>query len=207
MTTVQTAAVLMLSLIVSAGAGTASGQERPSPATDASTIGELHHLADRQRVLEERVDRLEREKAENEKQLAQERATVARLQASASAIPFIPNEVAEVGLESPGVPTTEWGSRLGYQGFPFGQRQGGFYYSVYVDHRLLGMDVGGLRYGDLSGEVAIGLGKSGSDHITVTSDLMGGRKINAEYRQTMLSVWPTLKYSMLLLKPYGLRPY
>ena len=194
-------------------AGIAHGEQyvaQPSAGSDSALMRKLNRLVDQQKKLEERVGRLERQKLETEQELAHEKETVAKLRASAQKVAVIPTlqeEVTRVEEQLPGVPATEWGSRLGYQGFPFGQRQGGFFYSVYVDHRLLGMDVGEMRYGDLSGEVAVGLGKSGSDHITVTSDLMGGRKVNTEFRQSMLSVWPTLKYSLLLLRPYGFRPY
>lgn len=158
-----------------------------------------------------RLERLERAKAEKEKELAHEQESLARLRAltaeKLAEIPALEQEVAKAEAELPGVPTTEWGTRLGYQGFPFRQRTGGFFYSIYIDHRLLGMDAGEMRWGDLSGEVAVGFARSGSDRMTVTPTLLGGRRVPVEYRQTMLSLWPSLKYSLLLLRPYGVRPY
>lgn len=198
-------------MVLAAGFAQARQSETPQGSHDSALMRELSRVAERQKALEARVERLEARKRAAEAELAREKLTVERLRASAAEklanIPALEKEVTEVNEELPGVPSTEWGTRLGYQGFPFGQRQGGFFYGIYVDHRLLGMDVGQLRYGDLSGEVTVGLGKSGSDHIMVTSDLMGGKKVNAEYRQSMFSVWPTLKYSLLLLRPYGFRPY
>jgi hypothetical protein len=193
-----TLALAIAAIAVGAGIAHAGDNVARTGASDAALIRRIDRLAGQQKALQDRVERLEREKAQTENELAREKENLARMRAAAAEkladIPALEKEVKQAEAKiSGGVPTTEWGTRVGYQGFPFGQRQGGFFYSIYVDHRLLGMDAGQLRWGDLSGEVSVGLGKSGSDHLTVTPSLLGGKKFDVEYRQTMLSVWPALK--------------
>jgi len=55
-------------------------------------------------------------------------------------------------------------------------------------------------------EVALGVARSGEDHLVVTSDVLGG-PVNTKLRQTILTIAPSLKYYLNRWASWGIRPY
>lgn len=100
---------------------------------------------------------------------------------------------------------SSYGVRAGYQGFPFGQKEGGFFYGIFLDHSLVQQSVG-MPSGDLDLELGAAVAFSGNDRVTVNSAIVG-EPTKVDFRQRMISVWPDLKYRYNLWKSYGFAPY
>lgn len=185
----------------------------------------MRELADRLGSVEGRVRQLETERAQHQRQmektsadLAQERANVVALRQQLQAASTTASEtrsglskaeaaMSDLKVRSPGAPSTQWGARFGWQGFPFKQRNnGGFFYGVFVDHRLLA-ETDGVPFGDLDGEIMIAYGKSEvEDNVKVTTALLGPQKV--QFRQHQVSVLAGGRYFLnLWKKDWGFRPY
>ncbi len=100
---------------------------------------------------------------------------------------------------------SSYGVRAGYQGFPFGQREGGFFYGLFLDH-LLAKESEGMPAGDLDFELGAAVARSGNDTVTVNSRVVG-EPTKVEFRQRMISIWPNLKYRYNRWQAYGISPY
>jgi len=185
---------------VAAGASTEALNER------------LDRLEDRMNDLESQVTNLKREKTEAEQRLKNQQdanvalksqlahqATVAALQSSQD------DPRDERGDRPRRDLISNWGVRAGYQGFPFGQKEGGFFYGLFVDSPLVEQR-DGMPGGDLDLEVGGGVAFSGNDQVTVFSSVVGART-NVDLRQRMFSIWPGLKYSLDFWNLYGFVPY
>ena len=100
---------------------------------------------------------------------------------------------------------SSFGVRAGYQGFPFGQREGGFFYGIFLDH-LLVQQSEGMPGGDLDLELGAGVARSGNDEVVVNSAVVGA-PTKVDFRQRMISIWPSLKYRYDRWQSYGFAPY
>jgi hypothetical protein len=160
---------------------------------------ELAQLQREKRTVQQDLDRQKQEAAALKVQLAKPDA------ASHSYRPTPTLEEVEDTPSGFNLPAWQWGTRVGFQDFPFRQQQGGFFYSFFVDHRLFSQKEG-VPFGDLSAEVSVGMARSGVDRIADFSDVLL-EKTQIQYRQTMVSGWIGLKYQLNYLAPYGLRPY
>lgn len=100
---------------------------------------------------------------------------------------------------------SSYGARAGYQGFPFGQREGGFFYGLFLDHLLVAQNEG-MPGGDLDLELGAGVAHSGEDEVVVNSTVIGGPTA-VNFRQRMISIWPSLKYRYDRWQSYGFAPY
>jgi hypothetical protein len=173
----------------------------------ASLADRINLLEGRLRAVETEVGELRREKQGMQAQLDRQNHQVADGIAVVSRTARRPAEAQAETEESapPSESASAWGTRLGYQGFPYGQKEGGFFYSVFFD-RVLFREGEEVPFGDLAAEIAVGVGRSGTDHLESTSDALL-EKVKIEYRQTMLSGLPSLKYSLNQWSSYGVRPY
>jgi len=99
----------------------------------------------------------------------------------------------------------EIGFRTGYSEVPF-DLPGGFYWDAHINHRLLTRE-DGVPFGDLRGEVAIGLIEGNNEHLSVTT--LGGtplqHNVNTSTSLEMVELQPTLQYTLRTLEP--LEPY
>ncbi len=100
---------------------------------------------------------------------------------------------------------SSYGVRAGYQGFPFGQREGGFFYGLFLDH-LLVAQTEGMPAGDLDFELDASVAHSGNDEVIVNSSVVG-EPTEVDFRQRMISFWPSLKYRYAGWQSYGFAPY
>ena len=213
MTARRPAVVLVIvSSILMAMLSSASASDNLSNATSEPTIDRLNRLESRMTELEGQVATLKRENMEAQEKLKGQQEANAVLKSQLAHQPDY-SSVQPVH-EDPAVARDDrrhrdlisnWGVRAGYQGFPFGQKEGGFFYGLFVDSPLMHHD-DGMPGGDLDLEVAGGVSFSGSDQVTVHSSVVGANK-NVEFRQRMISIWPGLKYSLDFWKNYGLTPY
>ncbi len=196
-----------------ANAGTASDDhDRALVAADPTGLsGRMDRLEARLQELEGQVAQLRSEKQRVQENLEREKQETTTLRArlaqpAAVASSDHPREARIADDEQARSATvSEWGTRVGYQGFPFGQREGGFFYSFFFGHRLFD-EAEGIPFGDLDTEIAVGIGRSGSDHLTGFSEVLL-QKVNFEYRQTILSGLLGMKYYFNHWAPMGLRPY
>jgi hypothetical protein len=178
-------------------------------------VERMDRLENRVTSLEMQVVTLQREKNQAQESLKRQQDAYAALKAQRT------REVAEVDNPSPDSPPdpaidpreghrrhdliSSYGVRAGYQGFPFGQREGGFFYGFFLDH-LLVQQSEGMPAGDLDLEIGAGVARSGNDEIVVNSTVVG-EPTKVDFRQRMISVWPGLKYRYDRWKSYGLMPY
>jgi hypothetical protein len=196
-----------------ASAGPSVPDQGSGTPADAALSDRVGRLEARLQEVESEVDRLKHEKQEVQNELDQQRADAA---APKSGQPVAsPASSRPSGMQSDTddrstltIPSSAVGTRLGYQGFPFKQKEGGFFYSFFFDRRLRGEtdETGKLPSGDLDFEVAVGVGRSGTDHLEATS-LALLQTVKVQYQQTMLSAMPSLKYYVNEWAPYGIRPY
>lgn len=185
--------------------------------SDPSVRGALQRLA-------ERVDGLEREN----RSLRQEVSTLrGQFQATTPAVSALQQQVpqadqritavekkvaadaakvADVEKKARELPY-EIGFRTGYGSAPFGL-PGGFDWNAYLNHRLVSQE-DGIPYGDLTGEIAIGLLQGNHRPLTVTT-LAGTpleHPVKTQASEELAIVMPTLQYHMRgfrLLNPYFL---
>jgi hypothetical protein len=181
-------------------------------ATDAASLSDrVDRLAARLQEVETEVAQLRREKQAVQQDLDHQKQEAAALKAQLTqpaASPSYRPSQTQVAADKPAghnVPGSQWGTRVGYQDFPYGQQQGGFFYSFFFDHRLFSQEEG-IPLGDVSAEINVGIGRSGNDKIpSFSSFFLQTRQI--EFRQTMLSGWIGIKYHLNYWAPYGVRPY
>jgi|SRR5215469_4653821 len=202
----------MLMAAISAASASDNASNSASSAAGDQTIERLNRLESRMSELEAQVAILQREKKEAQQTLKNQQEANAALksqlahQANYSAVQPVRDDPAVVREDRKRRDLiSNWGVRAGYQGFPFGQKEGGFSYGLFVDSPLIHRE-DRMPGGDLDLEVGGGVAFSGNDQVTVHSAVVGA-PTNVELRQRMISIWPGLKYSMDFLKPYGLRPY
>jgi hypothetical protein len=203
--------VLVSSLVVTA-LSAASASDTLSNPTNEQTIERLNRLESRMTELEGQVATLKREKIEAQQGLKNQQEANAILKAQLAHQPDY-SKVQPV-QDDPAVARDDrrhrdlisnWGVRAGYQGFPFGQKEGGFFYGLFVDSPLIHRE-DGMPGGNLDFEVGGGVAFSGNDQVTVHSTVVGART-NVEFRQRMISIWPGAKYSLDHWRNYGFTPY
>ena len=203
------ALAIVSSIWMTAGA---SANDNVSNLAGEQTIERLNRLEGRMTELEGQVATLKREKIETEQSLKNQQeenaALISRLahRPDYSSVRPVQNDPAAVNDDRRHRDLiSNWGVRAGYQGFPFGQKEGGFFYGLFVDSPLI-HNKDGMPGGDLDLEVGGGLAFSGDDQVTVHSSVVGANT-NVEFRQRMISIWPGVKYSLDFWKNYGIRPY
>lgn len=179
-----------------------------SDSSSAKILERMDRLENRVTDLESQVATLKREKVEALDSLKGQQDANAKLHAQ------LANEHASSNDPSPDVVSgdsrphallSSYGVRAGYQGFPFGQKEGGFYYGIFLDHTLL-QQREGMPAGDLDLELGAGVALSGNDNIVVNSTVVGA-PTTVDFRQRMISIWPDLKYRYNLWQAYGFAPY
>jgi len=203
------ALAIVSSIWMTAGA---SANDNVSNLAGEQTIERLNRLEGRMTELEGQVATLKREKIEAEQSLKNQPEENAALKSRLayrpdySSVRPVQNDPAAVNDDRRHRDLiSNWGVRAGYQGFPFGQKEGGFFYGLFVDSPLI-HNKDGMPGGDLDLEVGGGLAFSGDDQVTVHSSVVGANT-NVEFRQRMISIWPGVKYSLDFWKNYGIRPY
>jgi cell division protein FtsB len=192
--------VFELLWVSATSASTVTADVAPSAPDPVSVSARLDRLEARLQSVEAEVTKLRQEKQALEAALEnQTRETASMARKSAESIPATDRrpEVA--------IPSTHWGARIGYQGFPYGQREGGVMYGVFLDHRLLA-ESDGVPFGDLDTEIGVNVARSGIDHLRTFSQVQL-QQVRIEYRQVMLSGWLGLKYYFDRWAPLGVRPY
>jgi len=189
-----------------------AGGSAPDASADTSAaklLERMDRLENRVTDLETQVATLKREKSEALDSLKRQQDADAKLQAqvaSQHASATDPPPESGPGDERPQrALLSSYGVRAGYQGFPFGQKEGGFYYGVFLDHTLV-QHSDGMPAGDLDFEVGAGVARSGNDKLVVNSTVVGA-PTTVDFRQRMISVWPDLKYRFNLWQAYGFKPY
>jgi hypothetical protein len=205
--------VIVSSIWLAAGASASDNvSNTASDAAGEQTIERLNRLESRMTELESQVATLKRENIEAQQSLKNQQAANAALksqlarQPDYSKVQPVQDDPAAAGDDRKHRDLiSNWGVRAGYQGFPFGQKEGGFFYGLFVDSPLIHHE-DGMPGGDLDLEVGGGVAFSGSDQVTVRSAVVGART-NVEFRQRMVSIWPGLKYSFDFWQNYGLSPY
>ena len=205
--------VLLSSIWMTTGASASDNVSNPASETASEqTIERLNRLESRMTELESQVATLKREKMEAQQSLKNQQEANAALQSKLaqqqdySTVHPVPADPAVARDDRRHRDLiSNWGVRAGYQGFPFGQKEGGFFYGLFVDSPLVHRE-DGMPGGDLDLEVGGGLAYSGNDQVTVHSTVVGART-NVELRQRMISIWPGLKYSLDFWENYGLAPY
>jgi hypothetical protein len=193
-------------------ASAAEGSAAPEAAAATSLAARVDRIEAQLTQVQAEVAQLKSEKQAVQADLDSQKQEAASLKAQLAQAAKAPpaaqaksTQVAADDSRDPAPPSTQWGTRLGWQGFPFGQEGGGFYYGFFLDHRLVSQ-AEGIPFGDFDVEVALGIARSGSDHLIVTSDVLGG-PVKSEFRQTILSIEPGLKYYFNRWAPSGVRPY
>jgi hypothetical protein len=200
-------------LLLGSAADAAQPGASPVPtAADAANLSDrMDRLEAKLREVQTEVEKLRREKQAVQQELDHQRQAAApKAQLAQSAAPShsygqSARQVAGDRPFEPGTPSSKWGTRIGYQDFPYHQKDGGLFYSFFFDHRLLSQ-AEGVPLGDLDAEIAVGIGRSGTDHVNDFSDVLV-QKQRLEYRQNMLSGWIGLKYYLDQWAPLGVRPY
>jgi hypothetical protein len=190
----------------------ANDSSATSAVSNANLIERLDRLETRMTDLESQLTTLRREKTAVQENLRHQQEVAAQLKAQRAhqtesvAVQPLASASADPSEDRPRPALVDsWGVRTGYQGFPFGQKEGGFYYGIFVDHQLLSQEEG-MPGGDVDLEVGAGVGTSGDDQVTVRSSVVG-RPVNVDFRQRMISIWPGAKYGLNLWKSYGFVPY
>lgn len=180
-----------------------AGADRPSL---DKLISRLDALEARVNGLEARVATLTNEKETALRELGDQRKENAELKTALSArtAGTVLAAVNDPGDDRPRHPISA-GFRAGYTGFPFGQKEGGFFYGLLLDRRLIDRREG-MPYGDLDLELGASVARSGSDQVLVHSSVAGG-PVTVDFRQRMISIWPGLKYRLDSLDAYGVYPY
>jgi hypothetical protein len=175
-------------------------------------IERMDRLEERVTDLETQVVTLKREKTAAERSLRRQeeadsalRSEIARKTASAAELSSQVEPVDPREDRPRRDLISAYGVRAGYQGFPFGQKEGGFFYGFFIDH-LLASESDGVPGGDLDFELGAGVARSGNDEITVNSAVVGA-PTKVDFRQRMISIWPALKYRYDQWQSYGLTPY
>ena len=172
----------------------------------------MDRLEHRVTDLEAQVVTLKRENQQAQESLQRQQQTDASLKAQlahqAAAKPVITasGEALDPRDERPRHDLiSSYGVRAGYQGFPFGQREGGFFYGLFLDHLLVAQSEG-MPGGDLDFELGAGVARSGNDEVVVNSAVVG-EPTTVDFRQRMISFWPSLKYRYDRWQSYGFAPY
>ena len=192
-----------------------AGENTPDAGPNLTTtklIERMDRLENRVTDLEGQVVILKREKMEAQESLKRReeadaafKSQMARQTASA-ADPLSEGESIDPREDRPRRDlVSSWGVRAGYQGFPFGQKEGGFFYGIFLDH-LLARQSEGMPWGDLDLELGAAVAFSGTDKVTVNSAIVG-EPTKVDFRQRMISIWPDLKYRYNGWKSYGFTPY
>jgi hypothetical protein len=204
------AVVLLLPGSAASAAEPGSGQ--PAAAGAANLSVRMDRLEARLHQVEDQLTQLQREKQAVQAQLDQQKQEDAALKARldppvASPASFASSETRTASDQRrvSEIPSSEWGTRVGYQDFPYMQKHGGLFYSFYFDHTLV-READGIPFGDLGVDINVGIGRSGTDHINDFSDVLF-QKFKLDYRQTMLSGWIGMKYQLNQWVRWGLRPY
>lgn len=177
--------------------------------TAAQVVERLNKLESRVTDLEGQVASLKQEKRAIETDLQrQERENVA-LKSRIEDPKVAPNPAQQLASDSDRRPhnplISYYGFRAGYQGFPFGQREGGYFYGIFLDHALAN-EADGVPLGALDFEVGANVAFSGTDQVLVHSTVVGAPQ-EVGFRQRMFSFWPGLKYRLNVLSQYGVTPY
>ncbi len=186
-----------------------TGAAEPVAESGANLSLRMDRLEARLREVEEQLTQLRREKQAVQTQLDRQKQQDAALKArvdpqlASAARPLSSEGLEERDARS--TPVSQWGTRVGYQDFPYMQRHGGFFYSFYFDHTLA-REAEGIPFGDLGAEISVGIARSDTDHVGDFSDVLF-QKFRLDYRQTMLSGWIGMKYSLNRWARWGLRPY
>jgi hypothetical protein len=203
--------ILMEMFALVASAGENSPDTGSNPAV-TKLIERMNRLEYRVTGLEAQVVSLNREKMEAQESLKRQqdadaalKSQMARQTASAAVRPSSDQEIDPREDRPRHDLVSSYGARAGYQGFPFGQKEGGFFYGIFLDH-LLVQQSEGMPLGDLDLELGAGVAESGTDHVTVNSAVVGAPTV-VDFRQRMVSIWPDLKYRFDLWKSYGFVPY
>ena len=213
MTTGRTGAGLMMVfcvLMVASGARAAANLP-DAGASDASAkiLERMDRLENRVTDLESQVATLKREKLEALESLKRQQDADAKLRAQVAGAGAASADTSHDAIADDASPRhpllSSYGVRLGYQGFPFGQREGGFLYGVFLDHVLV-QQSDGMPAGDLDFEFGASVARSGNDKVVVNSTVVGA-PTTVDFRQRMISIWPDLKYRFNGLAPYGFAPY
>ena len=180
--------------------------------TRTKLIERMDRLESTVAALAARVVTLEREKQQAQESLKRQQETDAALKsriesqtASVARPPSLHEQIDPREELRRHDLVNSWGVRAGYQGFPFGQKEGGFFYGIFLDHQLV-QQSDGMPWGDLDLELGAGVGRSGNDPVTVNSSVVGA-PTKVEFRQRMISIWPNLKYRFSFLQSYGIAPY
>jgi hypothetical protein len=175
-------------------------------------IARMDHLENRVTDLEAQVVTLKREKTDAQESLKRQQQTDTALKSQmALRNVSMPEEPSEDERTDPRDERprhdliSSYGVRAGYQGFPFGQREGGFFYGLFLDHLLMQRSEG-MPGGDLDLELGAGVGFSGNDEVVVNSTVVG-EPTKVDFRQRMISIWPDLKYRYDRWQSYGFMPY
>jgi hypothetical protein len=203
---------ILTALLVPVPGAAAEGVNGTPSATDASMIGRMDKLEARLQEVETEMAQLRRKKQAVQQDLDHQKQEAAALKAQLAQPAAASNSDRPARRQSSEdtrtdytTPGTQWGTRVGWQEFPYHQQQGGFFYSFFIDHRLFSQ-AEGVPGGDLGAEINVGVGRSGTDQVEDFSDvLLIKRQLN--YRQTMLSAWISMKYHLNYFAPYGVRPY
>jgi hypothetical protein len=190
---------------MASGAEPASAYNQPAAVDSASLAERMDKLEAKQRDLEAEVKDLRQEKQAVQAQLEHQKQENAAMKARTD-VPavFTAGEYSE-NPRRRFEPTTEWGTRVGYQDFPYHQAHGGFFYSFFINHALF-LEEEGVPFGDLSAEINVGYGSSGTDQLNDFSTTLLQKYI-LNYRQTMLSGWIGMRYTLNHWAVQGLRPY
>jgi hypothetical protein len=178
-----------------------------SDPTAAQVIERLNKLESRVNDLEGQVASLKQEKQVIETKLQrQEHKNVALRSKIEDPMPANQAQLTN-DTDQPRRPPliSSYGVRAGYQGFPFGQREGGYFYGIFLDHAVAN-EADGVPLGDLDFEVGANVAFSGTDQVLVHSTVVGAPQ-EVGLRQRMFSFWPDLKYKLNVLNRYGLSPY
>jgi len=94
------------------------------------------------------------------------------------------------------------GFRTGWSEVPF-DLPGGFYWDMHLGHRLFEQQ-DGIPWGDVNGELAIGLIEGNQQNATVTT-LAGTplqHPVNVQASATLVTIAPTVRYTLRRLEPF-----
>jgi hypothetical protein len=192
-----------------------AGGNRTDSIASAQLLQRMDRLENRVTGLEAQVVTLKREKTAAQESLQHQQDADATLQAQmARNTASVAEEPSERDPRVSIDPRDErprhdlissYGVRAGYQGFPFGQKEGGFFYGLFLDHLLMQQSEG-MPGGDLDLELGAAVAFSGNDELTVNSTVVGA-PTQVDFRQRMISVWPALKYRYDRWQSYGFAPY
>src|SRR5208282_1456345 len=185
--------VIVLWMLMEAFSVVASANENiPNTSPDLTAtklIERLGRLENRLADLEGQVATLQHEKMEAQENLKRQQEADAALQSqmahqtASATVHSPPDEATDPREDRPRHDlVSSWGVRAGYQGFPFGQKEGGFFCGIFLDHELV-QQREGMPEGDLDLELGAGVAWSGNDEVTVKSAVVGA-PTNVELRQS-----------------------